>query len=332
MGVAIEAAGFAGASEMEQAMNGKASRGDRRPNLRGAVLGALLALGALLVARPGLASEAKTFPTPQAAAQALVDAVKSGDKQAILAVLGSDAQDIVSSGDPVQDKESAEKFTTSAQQMMHVDQTPDGIDIMSIGTDDWPFPIPIVKRGDGWFFDTLAGKQELLNRRVGANELDTIEVCRAYVEAQREYASDVRDDSGVMKYAERLISSDGKKDGLYWPPKDGEAASPFGPLVADAQEEGYSNKRAPYHGYFYRVLTAQGKAAPGGAYSYIINGNMIAGFALVAYPAQYGSSGVMTFIVNQQGVVYQKDLGLKTEVIAKAMKIYNPDSSWQKAQ
>jgi hypothetical protein len=296
------------------------------------VLGALLALAAVLAARPGLASEAKTFPTPEAAAQALVDAVKSGDKQAILTVLGADAQDIVSSGDPVQDKESAEKFTTSAQQMMHVDQTTDGIDIMSIGADDWPFPIPIVKRGEGWFFDTLAGKQELLNRRIGANELDTIEVCRAYVDAQREYAGEVRDDTGVMKYAERFISSEGKHDGLYWPPKEGEAASPFGPLVAEAQEEGYGKKGAPYHGYFYRVLTAQGKAAPGGAYSYIINGNMIAGFALVAYPAQYGSSGVMTFIVNQQGVVYQKDLGLKTDAIAKAMKIYNPDPSWQKAQ
>jgi hypothetical protein len=332
MKLVIEAAGFAGTIEMEQAMKSRASGEDRRPRLRGAVLGALLALAAVLAARPGLASEAKTFPTPQAAAQALVDAVKSGDEDAILAVLGSDAQDIVSSGDPVQDKEAAEKFTTSAQQMMHVDQTADGIDIMSIGTDDWPFPIPIVKRGEGWFFDTLAGKQELLNRRIGENELDTIEVCRAYVVAQRDYASEVRDDSGVMKYAERLISSDGKHDGLYWPPKEGEAVSPFGPLVADAQEEGYGKKGAPYHGYFYRVLTAQGKAAPGGAYSYIINGNMIAGFALVAYPAQYGSSGVMTFIVNQQGVVYQKDLGLKTAAIAKAMKIYNPDSSWQKAQ
>ena len=332
MKVVIEAAGFAGTIEMEQAMKSRALREDRRSHLRGAVLGALLALATVLAAQPALASEAKTFPTPQAAAQALVDAVKSGDKQAILAVLGSDAQDIVSSGDPVQDKESAEKFTTSAQQMMHVDQTTDGIDIMSIGADDWPFPIPIVKRGEGWFFDTLAGKQELLNRRIGANELDTIEVCRGYVDAQRDYASEVRDDSGVMKYAERLISSEGKHDGLYWPPKEGEAASPFGPLVAEAQEEGYGKKGAPYHGYCYRVLTAQGKAAPGGAYSYIINGNMIAGFALVAYPAQYGSSGVMTFIVNQQGVVYQKDLGLKTDVIAKAMKMYNPDPSWQKAQ
>lgn len=332
MSLAIEASGFAGAIEMEQAMKSRASRGDRQPTMRGALLGVLLALAAVLAARPALASDAKTFPTPQAAAQALVDAVKSGDKQAILAVLGSDAQDIVSSGDPVQDKESAEKFTTSAQQRMHVDQTADGVDIMSIGTDDWPFPIPIVKRGDGWFFDTLAGKQELLNRRIGANELDTIEVCRAYVVAQRDYASEVRDDSGVMKYAERLISSEGKHDGLYWPPKEGEAASPFGPLVADAQEEGYGKKGEPYHGYFYRVLTGQGKKVPGGAYSYIINGNMIAGFAMVAYPAQYGSSGVMTFIVNQQGVVYQKDFGLKTAAIAKAMKIYNPDPSWQKAQ
>jgi len=321
---------FAGAIEMEQAMNSKASRENRRRNLRGAVLGALLALGVVLAAGPGQATEAKVYPTPEAAAQALVDAVKSGNQQAILDVLGSDAQDIVSSGDPVQDKEAAEKFATSAKQMMHVDRTAEGINILSIGTDNWPFPIPIVKRGDGWFFDTLAGKQELLNRRVGANELDTIDTVRAYVDAQREYFSELHDGSEVMKYAERLISNDGKHDGLYWPPKDGEAVSPFGPLVAEAQEEGYGKKGAPYHGYYYRVLTAQGKAAPGGAYSYIINGNMIAGFALVAYPAQYGSSGVMTFIVNQQGVVYQKDLGLKTEAIAKAMKIYNPDSSWQK--
>src|SRR5258705_3272617 len=182
MSFAIEAAGYAGMIEMEQAMKSRASREDRRPHLRGAVLGALLALAAVLAAQPALASEAKTFPTPEAAAQALVEAVKSGDKGAILAVLGSDAQDIVSSGDPVQDKEAADRFTTSAQQMMHVDQTADGIDIMSIGADNWPFPIPIVKRGEGWFFDTPAGKQELLNRRIGANELDTIEVCRAYVD------------------------------------------------------------------------------------------------------------------------------------------------------
>jgi hypothetical protein len=250
-----------------------------------------------------------------------------------LAILGPGAKDIVSSGDEVQDREAGQQFTARAQQIMRLDQAADGVEIMSIGPDNWPFPIPIVKKGDVWVFDTDAGRQEILNRRVGTNELDTIEVCRAYVVAQREFAAQDRDGSGVLKYAERFISSAGKHDGLYWPASGSEEASPFGPLVADAVAEGYKNKKgAPFHGYFYRILTAQGQDAPGGAYSYLINGNMIAGFALVAYPAQYGSSGVMTFIVNQQGVVYQKDLGPKTAEIAEGMKLYDPDPSWQRAE
>jgi Protein of unknown function (DUF2950) len=286
----------------------------------------------LVAGRPAAAEGAKIFPTPQAAAQGLVDALKTGDKQAVLAVLGPDAKDLVSSGDEVQDREAAKRFTAMAQQMMHVEPTGEGAALMSIGADDWPFPIPIVKTGDGWAFNTLEGKQELLNRRIGANELDTIEVCRAYVDAQRTYVVETHDGTGVIKYADRIISSPGKHDGLYWPEVAGQETSPLGPLIADAEAEGYNKKGVPYHGYYYRILTGQGKSAPGGAYGYLINGNMVGGFALVAYPAQYGSSGVMTFIVNQTGVVYQKDLGLKTEAIAKAMKIYNPDSSWQKVE
>ena len=286
-----------------------------------------------LAARPAAAADGpKIFPTAEAAAQALVAAVKSGDKQQVLEVLGPDAKDLVSSGDPVQDQEAGKRFATLAQQMMHVDQTGDGIQILSIGAEDWPFPIPIVKTGNGWAFNTRDGKQELLNRRIGANELDTIEVCRAYVDAQRDYVRQSHDGSGVMRYADKFISTAGKHDGLYWPAVTGEEVSPLGPLIADAEEEGYKQKGTPYHGYYYRILTGQGKDAPGGAYSYVINGNMVGGFALLAYPASYGNSGVMTFIVNQNGTVYQKDLGLKTEAIAKAMKIYNPDPSWQKVE
>ncbi|HZT19482.1 MAG TPA: DUF2950 domain-containing protein [Dongiaceae bacterium] len=301
--------------------------------LRAFLLAAMIAAAAGSMSPLALAADQKTFPTPEAAAKALVDAARADDKSEILAILGSDAKDIVSSGDEVQDKAAAAQFAAKAQQMMRLDQTADGVEVMSIGADDWPFPIPIVKKADAWHFDTAAGRQEILNRRVGANELATIEVCRAYVEAQRAYAAKDREGNGVIKYAQRFLSSPGKHDGLYWPVAEGEEASPLGPLVADAVAEGYGGKHGvPYHGYFYRILTAQGRHAPGGAYGYVINGNMVAGFALVAYPAQYGVSGVMTFIVNQAGVVYQKDLGLKTAELAKAMQLYDPDPSWQRVE
>jgi hypothetical protein len=292
---------------------------------------AVLALAALFSSASISAAEQRVFATPVEAAQALVDAASRDDKQAVLAILGPDAAEIVSSGDEVADKAAAERFVTSAHQMLRLDQSAEGEEVMSIGSDDWPFPIPIVKKAGGWVFDTAAGKQEILSRRIGANELAAIEVCRAYVEAQREYASQDRDGSSVQKFAQKFLSSPGKHDGLYWPVAAGEQPSPFGPLVSDAVAQGYSKKSAPYRGYYYRILTAQGRHAPGGAYSYIINGNMIAGFALVAYPAEYGNSGVMTFIVNQQGIVYQKDLGLSTADAAGAMKLYDPDSSWQRA-
>jgi hypothetical protein len=200
--------------------------------------------------------------------------------------------------------------------------------VLEVGTNGWTFPIPIVQTNGSWFFDTLAGKDEILSRRIGKNELATLEVVRAYVEAQREYASRDRDGDEVLEYAQKLTSSPGTHDGLYWP-EDGET-SPLGPLVADAQAAGYDlQNMKPFHGYLFKILTRQGKHAPGGNYDYIINGNMIAGFALVAWPAQHGDSGIMTFIVNQQGRVYQKDLGPKTDRLAQSMTVYDPDSSWR---
>jgi hypothetical protein len=302
------------------------------PLKRGHLLLVLLALGA---AQAGLAAaaEQKTFASPEAAAKALVEATRNDDVAEMLAILGPDAQDIVSSGDPVQDKAAAARFAAAAQQM-RLDPSGDGEETLSVGGDNWPFPIPIVKRGDAWLFDTAAGEQEILNRRIGRNELNTIDVCRAFVEAQRQYAGQDRDGSGVLKFAQKFLSSLGKHDGLYWPAATGQETSPMGPLVADAVAKGYtvaSGEPTPYNGYFYKMLTRQGPHAPGGAYDYVINGNMIAGFAMVAYPAHYGSSGVMTFIVNQQGIVYQKDLGPNTMALVKAMARYDPDSSWQRA-
>jgi hypothetical protein len=302
-----------------------------------ALLPACLILAGHIFDGSASAAEQKTFASPEAAAKALVDAAQNDDSQEVLAILGPDATDIVSSGDAVQDKAAAARFAASAQQMMRLDQAGDGQEVLSIGGDNWPFPIPIVKRGDAWSFDTAAGKQEILNRRIGRNELNTIEVCRAYVDAQRQYAAEDRDGSGILKFARKFASGAGKHDGLYWPAAANEEASPIGPLVADAVAEGYSNTpsgepAAPYHGYFYRILTSQGEHAPGAAYDYVINGNMIAGFALLAYPAQYGSSGVMTFAVNQQGVVYQKDLGTGTAQVAREINRYDPDPSWQRAE
>jgi Protein of unknown function (DUF2950) len=301
---------------------------------RGLLLAALLALGAAGQAEIAAAAEQKSFASPEAAANALIEAARNDDIQQMLAILGPDAKDIVSSGDPVQDKAATARFAAAARQMTRLDPSNDGEQTLSVGSDNWPFPIPIVKQGDVWIFDTAAGDQEILNRRIGRNELDTIDVCRAFVDAQRQYAGEDRDGSGVLKFAQKFMSNPGKHDGLYWPAATGQDASPMGPLVADAVAKGYtvaSGHPTPYNGYFYKMLTRQGPHAPGGAYDYVINGNMIAGFAMVAYPASYGSSGVMTFIVNQQGIVYQKDLGPNTAALVKAMTRYDPDPSWQRA-
>jgi hypothetical protein len=284
------------------------------------------------VAPVSSAGPQRRFASIEAATQALVAAIRAGDQKAMLGVLGEDARGLVSSGDPVSDRLARERFV-AAYDARHSFQAGGGKVVLVLGQDDFPFPIPIVPDGPSWRFDTAAGREEIINRRVGENELNTIQVCLAYVDAQREYYARDPDNNGLLQYARTFASSPGKRDGLYWAGKPGEAPSPLGPLVARARGEGYSKTSSapvPYWGYFYRILTAQGKDAPGGAYDYLAHGRLLGGFALVAYPAQYGDSGVMTFIVNHDGVVYQKDLGPNTAAIARAMKEFNPDSTWKK--
>lgn len=277
----------------------------------------------------------KTFATPEEAVTSLAAAVKTQDEEALRAILGPASME-VQNPDRVQATNECLTFAAALDQSSNLNRDSENKYVLEVGTNHWPFPIPIVKQEGRWFFDTVAGQEELLNRRIGRNELATLEVVRAYVDAQREYASRDRDGDEVLEYAQRIASTPGTKDGLYWSPDlDGEF-SPLGPLVARAQAEGYFGEvpidklsPQPYEGYLFKILTRQGKHAPGGKYSYIINGNMIGGFALVAWPAEYGHSGIMTFIVNQQGRVYQKDLGAKTGKIAAKMDTYDPDSSWQ---
>ena len=261
-----------------------------------------------------------------------MNAVRAGDKKAMLAILGEDGKGLVSSGDEVADRRARERFVASYDEK-HQFEGGGGKVVLVTGRDDFPFPIPLVPDGPSWRFDTAAGKEEIINRRIGQNELYAIQTCLAYVDAQREYYALDPDGDALLQYAKKFGSSPGKKDGLYWPTKEGEKPSPLGPLVARARGEGYSKRSdgpIAYWGYYYRILTAQGKDAPGGAYDYLAHGRLMGGFALVAYPATYGVSGVMTFIVNQDGIVYQKDLGLHTADIARAMKEFNPDSTWQK--
>ncbi|HSB58539.1 MAG TPA: DUF2950 domain-containing protein, partial [Methyloceanibacter sp.] len=277
----------------------------------------MLILGAaLVVAAPCSAQE--RFKTTEEAVTALVDAAKAEDKKELLKVLGPKGQQIVSSGDPVADRNARDKFVAAYDTKHNITQDGDDTATLVIGDDDWPFPIPMVRKHDGWRFDTGAGLDEILRRRIGRDELSAIQVMLAYVQAQNEYASLDPDGLGPHVYAQRIVSSPGKKDGLYWPTAEGEEPSPLGDLAAQASAEGYKvgQKPIPYHGYFYRVLKRQGASASGGAYDYVVNGKMIGGFALLAYPAEYGNSGIMTFIVNQDGTVFQKDLGERTQKIA----------------
>jgi Protein of unknown function (DUF2950) len=274
----------------------------------------------------------KTFGSLDEAVNALVAAVRSADRTALVEILGSQGGPLVWSGDDVADKAAFQRFT-AAYDRAHRLEGGGGKVVLYVGEDDFPFPIPLVPDGPRWVWDTDAGDDELLNRRIGQNELSAIQVCLAYVDAQREYYSRGQ---GLLEYAQRLESSKGKHDGLYWEARPGEPESPLGPLVARARAAGYPlpppRGPAPYHGYFYRILLAQGPDAPGGAYDFVVRGHMIGGFALVAYPASYGASGIMTFVVNQDGVVHQKDLGPKTAQLANAMKTYNPDKTWAQAE
>jgi hypothetical protein len=300
------------------------------------IAGRTLALG-LIVSAPFAVSAAETgqtFATPEDAVAALAAAASAKDTNALRAIFGPAAAEI-QNPDRVQAAYDLGEFARALEQGKRVARQSDTRCVLEVGSDFWPFPIPLAKQGNQWFFDTAAGKDELLSRRIGNNELTTLQVVRAYVQAQREYSAKDRDGDEVLEFAQKFGSAPGQKDGLYWPPDlDGEI-SPLGPFAAQAQAQGYRGKARnvsvtpePFHGYFFKVLTRQGKSAPGGKYDYIINGNMIGGFGLVAWPAEYGATGIMTFIVNQQGRVYQKNLGSGTAKAAAAMQSYDPDKTW----
>ncbi len=278
----------------------------------------------------------KTFATPETAVQAFVDALKTGHEKAFAAIVGSDCASSLSSGDKVQDKIDRDMFIKAYEEKSSLEKMTDGRVVLHVGSQDWSLPFPLVRKGSKWLFDTKTGKDELLRRRVGRNELQVIGTMEEYVTAQREYASKDRTGAGVS-FAQKILSTPGKKDGLYWEVKGEEETSPLGPLVAMAAQEGYRQKPnaqgpSPFQGYYFRILTAQGDKALGGAYNYVVKDKMILGFGLIAYPAKYRASGVMTFIVNQEGIVYQKDLGEKTIEIASAIKVYDPDSTWTKTK
>ena len=275
----------------------------------------------------------QAFNTPQDAIKAIVTAAREYDAAKALIILGPNAESIIFSGDKVGGREVAAEFVKKYDEKHHLEMASPTSATLIIGKDDWPFPIPIVKIYKSWLFDVAAGKDEILNRRIGENELEVIQVMQAYVEAQLEYASKDHDDDGVLEFAQHLQSDGGKKNGLYWPVDDGEEMSPLGTFIAEAASKGYdtgSEKSQPYQGYYYKLVTRQGKKAPGGAYDYVVNGNMILGFGLIAYPAKYGASGIMTFAVNQEGVVYEVDLGEKTAEIVNKRNKYNLKKSWCK--
>lgn len=293
----------------------------------------LLAGGASPAAPPPTVKP-RSFPSPEAGATAFVEALRADDLKAMTAILGSVAERLISSGDPVADNEERERFVKSYEEAHALVRDGDRV-VIQVGKDEWPFPIPLVKTGSEWSFDARAGQEELLARRIGRNELSAIQVSLAIVDAQREYWRRNPQNAPILQYARKINSTQGQRDGLYWKGKPDEDPSPLGPLVAEAQRQGYAGqggggKPVPYHGYYFRLLTAQGPDAPGGAYDYLVRGQMMGGFALVAYPAQWRASGVMTFIVNHDGVVYEKNLGPKTTAVAEAMKRFNPDSTWRK--
>lgn len=271
----------------------------------------------------------KAFETPQQAADSLVDATEKYDEVALTEILGPESFDLTHTGEPARDKENNAAFAAQARAKMKVDlnKTKTRATLI-VGNEDWPFPIPIVKVGKSWYFDTKAGREELLFRRVGRNELDAIQLCRGYVEAQHEYALMKHDSSGVNQYAQRIISTAGMQDGLAWRNTDGTWGGPIGEKIAEVIARGYSSRTEPYHGYFFKVLKGQGPVAPLGEMDFVVKGVMIGGFALIAAPAQYRNTGVKTFMVSHDGVVYQKDLGPKTLELFQSIDRFNPDKTW----
>jgi len=307
---------------------------EKWPFVIAGVLVLVLACGSARAESP---DHQKSFSSPHAAVKAMAAAVKADDTKELIRIFGPGSKRIVLSGDPVEDKEGRQRFVKRYEEKHRLEEV-SGKATLYTGNDEWPFPIPIVKAGNRWRFDAKAGREEILARRVGRNELNTIQVCLAYVDAQKEYAMEKgREGKGLLEYAQRFVSSPGTHDGLYWPAKEGEEQSPMGPLFAAAKERGYGDEPfggepTPYHGYFYRILTSQGKDAPGGARSYMVGDKMIGGFAMVAYPVKYGASGVMTFMVNQDGIVYQKDLGRQTREAALAVDSFDPDKTWARVK
>jgi hypothetical protein len=303
-------------------------------------LGASPAMAAEPAAKPAVAVKTKAvtqklYSSPEEAAKALYDVVKAHDVKSVYRVLGPGSDKLIFTGDKVADQQMRERFIAAYDTSLKVERDGDMKAILLVGENESPFPFPLVKGSKGWTFDAKAGAEEIVNRRIGENELFAIKTCLAYGDAQQEYAEADRDGDRLVEYAQKFRSREGKRDGLFWPTNEGEPLSPLGPLAAQVKSEGYSAKDAnpaPVHGYFYRILTSQGKDAPGGAYDYMVKGNMIGGYALVAYPARWGASGVMTFICNHDGVVYQKNLGEKTAELASKMTRFNPDASWQKAE
>ena len=291
----------------------------------------LIVMGAVALAA---APEQKNFASTEAGSTALIEAIKSNDEPALGSILGPNGSQLISSGDEVADTQSREAFIKAYNEAHKLVLEGDTQAILVIGKDEWPMPIPLVKSQDGWRFDTKRGAEEILDRRIGRNELNAIQVCLAIVDAERDYVAKDPDGDGIPEYASKFVSTPGKHDGLYWETKSEEPPSPLGPLLAAAARDGYTNSESsslePYHGYFYKILTKQGKDAPGGAHDYLVNGQMIGGFAVIAYPARYGASGIMSFIVNQDGVVYEKDLGENTAAMASQMATFDPDPSWKR--
>ena len=290
---------------------------------------AAIGLACLLVAALGCAPK-PGYSSPEEAMQALTKAAETGDTKAIATVFGPGGQEIAESGDPVADQKGRERYLADVKEGLAFEKNAAGATVAVLGADKWPFPVPLVEENGRWKFDAAAAKEEIVSRRIGGNELHAIATCRAFVDAQREYAKQGRD-GNKPAYAQHLMSTPGKHDGLYWETAEGEPDSPMGLLVAEAAAEGYTAQSKPvqYHGYYYKSLLSQGPNVSGGAKEFIRNGRMTEGFALVAWPADYGNSGIMTFVINQVGIVFQKDLGEKTDETARAMTPYDPDSTWQ---
>jgi hypothetical protein len=275
----------------------------------------------------------RSFSSPETAVTSLVSAVRANDMEEMLAILGPASRELIFSGDDVADRTGREKFIKAYDRMNTLQKVSADKVTLCIGKDNWPLPIPVVKTGAIWVFDTEQGKQEILNRRLGRNELNVMDVLHAYTDAQHEYASRDCGGGGVVEFAQKLISTQGRRDGLYWEVKNGEKESPLGPLIARAAKEGYADADiSPFHGYYFKILKGQGEHAQGGAYDYVVKGKMLLGFALVAYPAEYGNSGIMSFIVNQEGIIYEKDFGKDTTRMAEVMKIFDPDKTWKKVK